>query len=68
MEEIRIEELSNYIFNRVSILTYIGEEDPVKKLDDKIKEYTNGREYTEFVDINMDNPWVRVIIFSGNLI
>ena len=70
MDEITIEELKaqNYLngkFNRrVSILTYRGDGDPVRKLDDKIREYTNGEKYWEFIDTNMDNPWTRIIVFG----
>jgi hypothetical protein len=64
MDEITIEELKNNNSKRVSILTYRGEVDPVSKLDDKIREYTNGEKYWEFVDMNMDNPWTRIIVFG----
>jgi hypothetical protein len=64
MDEITIEELKNNNSKRVSILTYSGEGDPVSKLDDKIREYTNGEKYWEFIDMNMDNPWTRIIVFG----
>jgi hypothetical protein len=70
MEEITIEELKNNNYvngaltRRVSILTYRGADDPVRKLDDKIREYTNGEKYWEFIDMNMDNPWTRIIVFG----
>jgi hypothetical protein len=68
MEEIKIEEFKKDGILRLSILTYIGEGDPVINLDDKILKYTDGREYSEFIDMNMDNPWVRIIIFNDILI
>ena len=47
------------------ILMYIGDSDPVKYLDEAISEYTNiGENYREFIDANMDNPWVRIIILK----
>jgi hypothetical protein len=64
MGEITIEELKNNNSKRVSILTYRGDGDPVRKLDDKIREYTNGEKYCEFIDMNMDNPWTRIIVFG----
>lgn len=75
MSNITIEELSPTLFGlqspfhvfgkpRVAILTYNGDGDPVMELDEKIKEYTKGKEYREFIDMNMDNPRVRVIIFG----
>lgn len=64
MYEILIEELKNNNGERkAAILTYKGEGDPVKKLDDKISEYTKNDKYWEFIDMNMDNPWTRVIVF-----
>jgi hypothetical protein len=64
MDEITIEELKNNNSKRVSILIYRGDGDPVRKLDDKIREYTNGEQYWEFIDMNMDNPWTRIIVFG----
>ncbi len=64
MDEITIEELKNNNSKRVSILTYRGAGDPVRKLDEKIREYTNGEQYWEFIDMNMDNPWTRIIVFG----
>lgn len=64
MDEITIEELKNNNSKRVSILIYRGEGDPVNHLDDKIREYTNGEQYWEFIDVNMDNPWTRIIVFG----
>ena len=63
-EEITIEELKSNGSKRVAILNYRGEGDPVRKLDDKIQEYTNGEKYWEFIDMNMDNPWTRIIVFG----
>ncbi len=50
---------------KIAILNYVGEDDPVQALDEAVLQYTNGHDYTEFIDMNMDNPWVRVII-EGN--
>ena len=36
--------------------------DPVKELDDAVCQYVGDNRYYEFIDANMDNPWVRVII------
>jgi hypothetical protein len=59
-----VEEYKNNNSKRVLILTYNGEEDPVKMLNNKIKEYANGEQYREFIDISMDNPWTRIIVFG----
>ncbi len=55
---------------RVVILTYKGEGDPVKEIDDKLQRYVDDnnvykdKKYWEFVDRNMDNPWTRVVVFG----
>lgn len=66
MDEIEVVELSNN-GKRVFILTFIGAGDPVKALGIKVEQLTTfiGRkDYHEFIDMNMDNPWVRVIIYD----
>jgi hypothetical protein len=63
-EEITVEELKSNNSRKVSILTYKGEGDPVRKLDDKIREYTDGEQYQEFIDMGMNNPWTRIIVFG----
>lgn len=45
-------------------LKYVGDGDPVSHLNKAVKEYVGDREYNEFIDANMDNPWVRVIIMK----
>jgi hypothetical protein len=66
MEEVKIEEIGRRKKGRprVAILTYIGDGDPCRLLDKTIQEYTHGKNYKEFIDMNMDNPWVRTIIFG----
>lgn len=70
MEKIKIEESTiNLKYGRegkVAILMYVGEDDPVSKLDDAVSEYVGNVAYNQFIDINMDNPWVRVIISGIN--
>ena len=43
-------------------ITYNGSGDVVKHLNDAVKRCVAGRNYKEFVDMNMDNPWWRLII------
>ncbi len=62
--DITIEELKSNNSKRASIITYRGDGDPVMALNDKIQEYTNGEMYWEFIDMNMDNPWTRIIVFG----
>jgi hypothetical protein len=51
---------------KVAVLIYSGEEDPVSKLDLAVHQYVGTVGYNEFIDINMDNPWVRVILSGIN--
>lgn len=51
---------------KVAVLIYHGEEDPVSKLDLAVHQYVGNVGYNEFIDINMDNPWVRVILSGIN--
>jgi hypothetical protein len=47
--------------------TYNGSGDVVRDLDAAIKKYTVGKEYNEFVDMNMDNPWTRIITIKNKI-
>lgn len=70
MEEIKIQEsfidLTRNRKGRIAILMYAGEGDPVGKLDWAVSEYTGNVAHNQFIDINMDNPWMRVIISGVN--
>lgn len=35
-------------------------------MDDAVSAVVNGQGYNEFIEIHLDNPWVRVIIFGIN--
>ena len=50
----------------IGILMYIGSGDPVKHLNEAVRLYVKDKGYNEFIDANMDNPWVRVIIKGIN--
>jgi ABC-type uncharacterized transport system substrate-binding protein len=64
MEDITIEELKSNDVVRGLIINYRGDNDPVAKLNEKVSELTKDLRYYEFIDMNMDNPWVRVIVFG----
>jgi hypothetical protein len=51
---------------KVGILIYTGAGDPVKHLNEAVHNYVGTKPYNEFIDANMDNPWVRVIIKGIN--
>jgi len=50
----------------IAVFLYSGESHPVITLDEAIKKYTDGHNYSEFVDSKMDMPWVRVVITDIN--
>lgn len=47
---------------KVGILIYTGAGDPIKNLREAVRQYVGKEGYNEFIDANMDNPWVKVII------
>jgi len=51
---------------KVAMFMFAGDEDPVAKLDWAVSEYVGHEGYMEFIDINMDNPWTRVVISGIN--
>lgn len=51
---------------KVGILLYTGSGDPVKHLNEAVSHYVGTEGYNEFIDANMDNPWVRVIVKGIN--
>ena len=64
MVEIQELKTNKYGDVRVAILTYKGENDPVKEIDDELQKYVGDRKYWEFIDMNMDNSWTRVLVFG----
>jgi hypothetical protein len=51
---------------KIAIFAYTGSGDPVLYLNDAVSQYVGHEGYNEFIDANMDNPWVRVIIKGLN--
>ena len=51
---------------KIAVLIYVGDDDPIAKLDLAVSEYVGRVGYSEFIDINNDNPWVRVILSDIN--
>ena len=43
---------------------YRGDNDPVRGIDDFMSKELSDKKYTEYVDMNMDNPWVRIIVIG----
>ncbi len=46
---------------KLAIFHYMGTDDPVIHLDSAVALYTMGSQHYEFIDMNMDNPWVRIV-------
>lgn len=51
---------------KVAVFMYVGDDDPVAILDSAVSKYAGHDGYMEFIDINMDNPWARVVICGIN--
>ena len=45
-------------------ISYCGDDDPVEKINDFIIPIISNKDYTEYIDMNMDNPWVRIIVIG----
>lgn len=70
MEKVIIQESSIELTRsrkgQIAILVYVGSEDPVAKLDLAVSQYVGNVGHIQFIDINMDNLWTRVIISGIN--
>ncbi len=70
MGQIKIQEskidLTHGRTGQIGILIYVGDGDPVEMLDWAVSEYVGNEGHNQFIDINMDNPWTRVIISGIN--
>jgi hypothetical protein len=51
---------------KVTILSYMGLDEPESILDDAVSIYVGNIPHMQFVDINNDNPFTRVIISGVN--
>lgn len=59
-------ELPNGRKGVIAIFMYVGEEDPVIMLDNAVSTYTEYESYHEFIDNDMNNPSIRVIVSEIN--
>jgi hypothetical protein len=50
--------------NTLMAIHYRGDGDPIRKMDEFMRDKISNQYYTEFIDSNMDNPWVRVIVIG----
>ncbi len=51
---------------KMAVFIYAGDEDPVDRLDWAVSVYVEQNGHYQFIDINMDNPWVRVVLSDIN--
>jgi hypothetical protein len=51
---------------KIGILMYVGSGDPVPHLDAAVHSYVRNQSYNEYIDANMDNPWIRIIVKGIN--
>jgi hypothetical protein len=67
MNEVQLKEITTRAGQvKVAIFTFVGYDDPTVALDRAVATYVGHEGYNEFIDANMDNPWVRVIIKGIN--
>ena len=70
MRQVKIEEstiqLEDGNKGTVAVFLYGGEGNPMVALDEAVLEYAGNDTFNEFIDINMDNPWVRVVILRAD--
>jgi hypothetical protein len=50
--------------NTLMGIYYRGDNDVVREIDKFIRSKVSTENYTEYVDMNMDNPWVRIIVIG----
>jgi len=44
----------------------LGTDNPTAIMNSAVSEYVNTKDYNEFIEIYLDNPWVRVIVSGIN--
>lgn len=61
-------DLGNGKTGKIAVFMYTGADDPVEKLDEAVANYVGHESHMQFVDVHMDNPWIRVITSDINQI
>ncbi|WP_333577330.1 hypothetical protein [Sphingobacterium sp.] len=46
----------------------IGEENPTEIINNAVREYVGHKGHNQFVEIHLDNPWLRVVIEDINML
>lgn len=44
----------------------LDNENPKEYMDTAVRQYTNGKPHSQYVDIHLDNPWFRIILSGVN--
>jgi hypothetical protein len=66
-EDITTKELDCGDDTKMLVIYYNGSGDPVKHLDKAVSQYViKSENYREFIDADMDNPWVRIVVKGKN--
>lgn len=50
--------------NTLMGIYYRGDGDPIRKMDEFMRDKISNQFYSEYIDSNMDNPWVRIIVIG----
>jgi len=59
-------ELTHGRKGKFAVLISSGNEDPISELDQAVRKLVGTHEHMEFIDIDMNNPWVRVVVLGVN--
>lgn len=44
----------------------LGTQDPTEFMNNAVEDYARGYPHNQFIEIHLDNPWVRVVITGIN--
>lgn len=67
--EQKLEGLNHQDFGKIAIFRGgLNSATPIVFMNSVVREYVGQQGYNEFVEIHLDNPWVRIVITELNLI
>ena len=44
----------------------LNQENPIRFMDDAVRRYVGREMHSQYVEISMDNPWVRIVTSDSN--
>jgi len=59
-------DLKNGEKGKLAVFLYAGDEDPRPILNNAVRNYVQDNDYYEFIDANLNCPWVRVVMSDIN--